>query len=162
MIWRRSPDDLKRKIVKSKYIIIEHAGMEVPIVFASYLLQANVAEKRKVKAAGFCEIDADGKWVVGGKSASLDLSVRLQDADILNTHQAKTSPADAVRLISEQMSPGQFPNAAAISVLYQWAQLDAATALAWAESFPAGDLRERAIQEVKNGSAVSAGTQPGL
>jgi hypothetical protein len=76
--------------------------------------------------------------------------------------QAKTSPADAAQLISQQMSPGPTQNEAAISVLYQWAQTDAAAALAWAESFPAGDLRDRAIKEVKNVSAVTAGPQPGL
>jgi hypothetical protein len=76
--------------------------------------------------------------------------------------ESAANPADAARLISEQMSPGQFQNEAAISVLYQWAQKDAAAALAWAESFPAGDLRDRAIKEVKNVSAVAAGTQPGL
>ena len=70
--------------------------------------------------------------------------------------EAKTDPAEAGRLVSEQMSPGQIQNEAAISVLYQWARQDAAAAQAWAESFPPGDLRDRAINEVKNVSAVSA------
>ena len=70
--------------------------------------------------------------------------------------EAKSNPAEAGRLISEQMSPGQIQSEAAISVLYQWTRQDAAAALVWAESFPPGDLRERAINEVKNVSAVSA------
>jgi hypothetical protein len=71
---------------------------------------------------------------------------------------AKTDPAEAGRLISEQMAPGQIQNEAAISVLYQWSRQDAVAALAWAESFSPGDLRERAINEVKNVSAVSVQT----
>ena len=67
---------------------------------------------------------------------------------------AKTNPVEAGQLVSEQMSPGQIQNEAAISVLYQWTQQDAAAAMAWAESFPPGDFRDRAISEVKNVSAV--------
>jgi hypothetical protein len=74
--------------------------------------------------------------------------------------ESSANPDEAARLISEKMSPGQFQNEAAISVLYQWAQKDAAAAQAWAESFPAGDFRDRAIKEVKNVSAVAAGNSP--
>jgi hypothetical protein len=74
--------------------------------------------------------------------------------------ESSANPADAARLISEQMSPGPTQNEAAISVVYQWAQKDAPAAMAWAESFPAGDLRDRAIKEVKNVIAVSAGNLP--
>jgi hypothetical protein len=74
--------------------------------------------------------------------------------------ESSANPADAARLISEQMSPGSTQNEAAISVVYQWAQKDAPAAMAWAESFPPGDLRDRAIKEVKNVIAVSAGNPP--
>jgi hypothetical protein len=75
--------------------------------------------------------------------------------------EAAANPADAAQLISQQMSPGPTQNEAAISVLYQWAQTDAAAALTWAESFPAGDLRDRAIKEVKNVSAYAAAAAAG-
>jgi hypothetical protein len=75
--------------------------------------------------------------------------------------ESAANPAEAGRLISEQMSPGQFQNEAAISVIYQWAQKDAAAAMAWAESFPAGDLRDRAIKEVKNVSTYAAAAAAG-
>jgi hypothetical protein len=74
--------------------------------------------------------------------------------------ESSANPADAARLISEQMAPGPTQNEAAISVVYQWAQKDAPAAMAWAESFPAGDLRDRAIKEVKNVTAVLAGNMP--
>jgi hypothetical protein len=72
--------------MKPKYIIVKQAGIEVPLVFSSLLLHRDVAGKRKVKSAGFCGLDAAGKWIAGGKSASLGLSARPQDAEILNTH----------------------------------------------------------------------------
>jgi hypothetical protein len=75
--------------------------------------------------------------------------------------ESSDNPADAARLISEQMSPGSTQNEAAISVIYQWAQTDATAAMAWAESFPAGDLRDRAIKEVKNVSAYAAAAAAG-
>ena len=74
--------------------------------------------------------------------------------------QAKTNPYKAAESVAEQMSPGEIQNEAAISVLYQWSQQDASAAKAWAESFPPGDFRDRAINEVKNVSAYSSGTQP--
>lgn len=73
--------------------------------------------------------------------------------------QAKTNPHKAAKSVAEQMSPGEIQNEAVISVLYQWTRQDASAALAWAQSFPAGDFRDRAIQEVQNVKAVSSGGQ---
>jgi hypothetical protein len=72
--------------VRSKYIIIERAGMDVPLVFSRFLQHAEVAGTSKVKSAGFCELDVTGKWIVVGQSTSLDLAARAQDSEILNTH----------------------------------------------------------------------------
>lgn len=67
--------------------------------------------------------------------------------------QANSDPAEAARLVAEQISPGEIQNEAAISVLHQWAQHDAAAAMAWAQSFAVGDLHDRAIKEVENATA---------
>ena len=74
--------------------------------------------------------------------------------------ESKADPFQAAQLIVNQISPGPTQNEAAMSVIYQWAQKDAAAAQTWAESFPAGDFRDRAIKEVKNVSAVAAGNSP--
>ncbi|HEX9047696.1 MAG TPA: hypothetical protein VF988_11780 [Verrucomicrobiae bacterium] len=71
--------------------------------------------------------------------------------------ESQTKPGDAARMIAEQMSPGPTQDEAAISVLYQWAQQDATAALAWAQAFPPGTLRERAINEVLNVTAYASG-----
>jgi hypothetical protein len=73
--------------------------------------------------------------------------------------QSQTNPEEAARLVTDQMSPGPTQIEAAISVMHQWALRDANAAMAWAEAFPPGDLRERAINEVKNVSAYSSGGQ---
>jgi len=73
-------------MLKSKYVIIWCRGVEIPIVFSQLLLHKQVADKNKAHAAGFCELDASGKWITEGASDSLNLSTRPQDAEILNRH----------------------------------------------------------------------------
>ena len=70
--------------------------------------------------------------------------------------KARTDPKEAARLVFEKMSPGPDRNEAALAVLHQWAQRDAGAALTWAESFSAGDLRARALEEVVGVAAVSS------
>lgn len=69
-----------------KYIIIEQAGVEIPIVFPELLPHEVVAGRSRVKSAGFCELDAEAQWQAGGKSVSLGLNSRPQDTEILNFH----------------------------------------------------------------------------
>jgi len=69
--------------------------------------------------------------------------------------ESKTDPANAARLVVEEISPGETQEEAAMSVVYQWARQDADSAMAWAERFPAGGLRDRAMQEVENVKALS-------
>lgn len=73
-----------RKRARSKYIIIKHAGTEVPLVFSPVLSHKQVAGTAAVESAGYCELDIAGLWGTGGRSDSLDLCSRPQDADILN------------------------------------------------------------------------------
>jgi hypothetical protein len=57
-------------------------------------------------------------------------------------------PAEAARLVVEQIPPGPVQTEAAMSVLHQWAQLDFAAATGWVEQFPKNSLRERAQYEL--------------
>lgn len=72
--------------MKSKYIIVRCSGMEVPLVFSPMLIHAEVARGSKVRSAGFCELNDQGKWVVDGHSTSLKMHSRPEDAVILNRH----------------------------------------------------------------------------
>lgn len=60
---------------------------------------------------------------------------------------AQTDPRAAANYILDQTRPGEIQAEAAISVLHQWAQQDCKAALTWAQSFPTGDLRDRALRE---------------
>jgi hypothetical protein len=62
--------------------------------------------------------------------------------------QAQTDPAAAARLVVEGMTPGDPLTEAAVSVLYQWGRRDLAAATSWANTFPEGPLRTRALQEL--------------
>jgi len=68
--------------------------------------------------------------------------------------RSRTNPAAAAKLVAEQISPGVAQNEAAISVLYQWALRDPDAAWAWAQLFPASNLRDRAMREVANVAAA--------
>jgi hypothetical protein len=70
--------------------------------------------------------------------------------------ESASNPKEAARLVAEEISPGTAQEEAAVSVVYQWAQLDSNAAKAWAQSFPPGTLRDRAISEVEN--VVTGGT----
>ena len=53
-------------------------------------------------------------------------------------------------MVAQQIPSGAIQDEAAISVLYQWALKDPQAAMRWAQSFSAGTLRDRAINEVQN------------
>lgn len=79
--------------MKSKYIIVELKGMEIPLVFSRFLQHEDVALAipNKVHSAGFCELSPAGKWIVSGESVSLKLNTRRQDGEILNEHFGATA-----------------------------------------------------------------------
>ena len=58
--------------------------MTSAVVFTPFLLHHEVAGARNVKSAGYCELDVNGNWIVGGRSESLGLNARPQDVVILN------------------------------------------------------------------------------
>ena len=71
---------------KAKYIIIKKGSLEVPLVFSELLLHSEMAANNKPASAGFCELEPDGNWQVSGRSTSLMLNARPEDAAILNAH----------------------------------------------------------------------------
>jgi len=62
---------------------------------------------------------------------------------------AQSDPAAAALIVSDEMAPGEKQAEAAISVVHQWAIRDLAGASAWANAFPEGALRQRAIDEIE-------------
>jgi hypothetical protein len=68
---------------------------------------------------------------------------------------ARSRPLDAARLVASQITPGFIQTEAAISVLNQWGQQDHQGAMRWAQSFPAGEVRSRAIAELTRSESTN-------
>jgi hypothetical protein len=62
---------------------------------------------------------------------------------------SKYAPADAARLVVEQISPGAVQTESAIMVLHQWANQNLTAAASWVSMFPEGPLRARAVAELE-------------
>lgn len=71
---------------QSKYLIVEDSGLEIPIVFNPILQHYKVGENQIKISAGFCSRGEDGRFSVWGKSISLELKSRPEDAEILNRY----------------------------------------------------------------------------
>lgn len=65
-----------------------------------------------------------------------------------------TSPEEAASLISDLVSTGGAQEEAAITIVSKWATTDPEAAKAWASSFEAGTLRDRALNEITLASAT--------
>ena len=70
---------------------------------------------------------------------------------------AQKDPEAAAHYVLRETTPGPTQTEAAIAVLHQWFQKDPEAAAAWANGFPAGPLKERALQEV---AGIRHGNQP--
>lgn len=111
---------------------------------------------------GLCDTDAGllenltAQWATSNFAAAHDW-VREQEAgdwrDDLVARVAfagsQSDPASAAQLVVGEMAPGPKQNEAAISVLHQWALRDLDAAASWANAFPPGNLRTRALSEIE-------------
>ncbi len=73
--------------------------------------------------------------------------------------QSATAPAEAARMVVEEIPEGHIQTEAVISVIYQWARRDMAGAREWVGLFPESDLRTRAENELSNIAAYQTPEQ---
>ena len=70
-----------------KYVIIEVMDMEVPIIFSDFIDHTNFLHMKPI-SAGKCKVDIDLDkgvfYIVYGKSVSLKLKSRPEDAELIN------------------------------------------------------------------------------
>lgn len=92
------------------------------------------------------DLPAAAEWI---KSRSAG-EEREQMIMILALVQAETRPAEAGRLVVEEIPEGPVQTEAVISVIYQWAKLDPSGARAWVGLFPESPLRDRAESELSH------------
>jgi hypothetical protein len=74
--------------------------------------------------------------------------------------RAKSSPAEAAWLVVQQIPPGPIQSETGLCILHEWARQDAPGAAAWAEQFPEGELRDRAIDDVSRIATYLAQPSP--
>ncbi|MDF3056382.1 MAG: hypothetical protein K0R17_597 [Rariglobus sp.] len=114
-----------------------------------------------LKTHGFSDADRYRCGILFRRWAELDFTAAFECADRqasgiwreemlgwLALVVARLSPAEAAVIVDRDMQPGVVRAETAISILHQWARTDLAQAAAWADSFPQGPLRDRALDEV--------------
>lgn len=92
------------------------------------------------------DIQAASKWAAGKEPGTQRDSLLSRIAFV----ESKTYPENAAKLVAELIPPGQIQDEAAMSVINQWAQKDPKAAMKWAQTFLAGALHDRAVNEVQN------------
>jgi len=97
-----------------------------------------------------------GQWATQDLQASHEWVLQQapgESRDVLMERVAfvcsQSDPVTAARIVTDEMTPGQWQTEAAIAVLHQWALRDLNAAAAWASAFPDGPLRQRAINEIE-------------
>lgn len=76
--------------MKAKYVIIQEMGLELPIVFNPIIDHSAVCQNKKVISAGYVSFDYDtGNHKVYGRSVTLNVSSRLEDAEIIRNDLQK-------------------------------------------------------------------------
>ena len=101
-----------------------------------------------------------GKDLAGALSWAASQPVGKQRDEIMARvafMESRTAPEAAANLVIDEIPSGPAQEEAAISVLHQWAIQDFASAKAWAERFPSGPLRERALAELSGIASIAAG-----
>lgn len=95
------------------------------------------------------------QWALKDLTSATDWAKELPDGDRKDEMlarvamvMAKTSPAEAAAMVATQLPEGSARTESVISVIHQWAMRDFPGARAWAELFPEGPLRERALGEL--------------
>lgn len=61
---------------------------------------------------------------------------------------AEADPAEAATIADRDMRPGPERVETSMAILHQWARVDLSRAAVWADSFPHGPVRDRALDEV--------------
>ena len=95
------------------------------------------------------------QWASADLSAARDWTklqprgeVRSELVSQIGFVMSQDDPLAAAGYVLKELEAGEAQTEAVISVLHQWALQDPAAASSWAGTFPAGALRERAIQEL--------------
>jgi len=95
------------------------------------------------------------RWAEAEPAAAVDYAERLPMGGgrealmaALAFVVAKTNPQEAAALATEELADGTSRTETFAAIAHQWALRDAPEAIKWADSLPAGVLRERVRREI--------------
>jgi hypothetical protein len=143
-----APDGIKRDtIAEMVYLQIAETNPAAAVALADGYGTGctNVLENLVMQWAGQ-DIHAASNWAATKPPGAQRDNLLSRIAFV----ESKTYPENAATLVAELIPPGQIQDEAAISVLHQWAQKDPRAAMKWAQTFSAGALHDRAVNEVQN------------
>jgi len=143
----RQPADEKRDavLVAACYEIANTHPAEAVALAEKYALIKNATLANLAEQWAREDLKAVYAWVLA-KPAGAE---RDELAARVGYVWSATQPAEAASFVLQEIPPGPVQTEAAISILHQWALRDAGGASAWANRFPEGALRERALDEAE-------------
>jgi hypothetical protein len=100
-------------------------------------------------------IHAASQWAAQTPEAAAEWAGRITDSNLrqrvlaeVATAWGESDPVAAATLASQALSPGKPQSDAVVAVVQRWAPKQPAAAAAWVAEFPAGTLRDTALQEL--------------
>jgi len=100
-------------------------------------------------------IHAASQWAAQTPEAAAEWAGRITDGTLrqrvlaeVATAWGESDPVAAATLASQALSPGKPQSDAVVAVVQRWAPKQPAAAAAWVAEFPAGTLRDTALQEL--------------
>jgi hypothetical protein len=119
--------------------------------------QGSLNERRETMLGNLAE-----QWASQDMSSAVDWvrsfpPGKLRDTMFLHMAmaQCRIQPEEAASIVSRQITPGTTQEEAVIAVIRVWAAQDKEGAVAWAELFPPGELRNRVMREISQISSSS-------
>jgi hypothetical protein len=101
-----------------------------------------------IRASGIWAADVPDQALAWARELS-DPSLREPVLSEVVTVMAERNPISAGQLAVSSLSPGQLQERIVIAIIQRWASRDEAAAKAWAEAFPEGELKTKALETVE-------------
>lgn len=98
-------------------------------------------------------LDAASDWVLGQPEGNIRDALVHRIAMV----QVANDPAEAARLVAEEIPAGPEQDEAVMSVVHRWALQSPSAAAKWVAAFPEGPLKSRALQELQGLAAYQVG-----
>lgn len=108
-------------------------------------------------------VHAASQWAVQDPSAAADWARQIPEADLrerllveIAAASTDSDPVAAATLATNELPPGKAQSDAVVAVVQRWAQTQPGAAAEWVGSFPAGAVRDTAMEELARLSTFTA------